>query len=238
MTSFDIELSKVRFAYPEIDMTFDLAVAADTISIITGPSGSGKSTLLNLIAGFETPSSGTIKLLGQDVTKNPPSQRPLAMLFQDNNVFEHLSVAANVGLGIKPSLKLNVAQVDTVLQALERVGLSDKSKRLPSELSGGERQRIAFARVLVQSRPILLLDEPFASLGPALRQEMIVLLAQLQQEKQLTILAVTHHPREWVDVAQNFIFVQNGHISAQGPLKDLYTRIGNSAISDYLGANV
>jgi thiamine transport system ATP-binding protein len=233
-----IEMNVVCFAYPAIDMMFDLEVAAQTITIITGPSGSGKSTLLNLIAGFEAPTSGGIKLLGQDVTNQPPSKRPLAMLFQDNNVFEHLTVEANVSLGIKPNLKLNAAERATVSQALERVGLGDKLHRLPAELSGGERQRIAFARMLVQSRPILLLDEPFASLGPALRQEMTVLLAQLQQEKQLTILAVTHHPREWMGVAQQFVFVQNGSIIAHGPMQDLLETTENTAIADYLGTKV
>lgn len=233
-----VEMNSVCFAYPAIDMVFDLKVAAQTITIITGPSGSGKSTLLNLIAGFEAPTSGSIKLRGQDVTNEPPSKRPLAMLFQDHNVFEHLTVEANVSLGIKPNLKLSAAERATVLQALERVGLGGKSRRLPAELSGGERQRIAFARMLVQDRPILLLDEPFASLGPALRQEMTMLLAQLQQEKQLTVLAVTHHPREWMGVAQRFVFVQNGRIIEQGPIQDLLENTENTAIAHYLGANV
>lgn len=233
-----IELSHVCFAYPAIDMMFDLEVAAQTITIITGPSGSGKSTLLNLIAGFEVPTSGSIKLLGQDVVNEPPSKRPLSMLFQDNNVFEHLSVAANVSLGIRPNLKLTAAEQGLVSQGLERVGLGSKSRRLPAELSGGERQRIAFARMLVQNRPILLLDEPFASLGPALRQEMTMLLAQLQQEKQLTVLAVTHHPNEWIGVAQRFIFVESGHIIAEGPMQDLLENKENAAIADYLGDNV
>jgi thiamine transport system ATP-binding protein len=235
MSAYDIELEGVSFAFPEAQMHFDLAVERSTITIVTGPSGSGKSTLLNLVAGFETPLSGDIKLCGKTVTALAPSQRPVAMLFQDHNLFDHLTVEANVGLGIRPNLKLTSDEKTQVTDALIRVGLEGKSTRKPGELSGGERQRVAFARILVQQRPILLLDEPFASLGPALRLEMTGLLAELQREKQLTVLAVTHHPAEWKDVADRFVFVDGGRITAQGPIKDLNVAHENTAINAYLG---
>jgi thiamine transport system ATP-binding protein len=164
-----------------------------------------------------------------------PSERPISILFQDHNLFNHITVEDNVGLGIKPNLKLNAADKECVETALERVGLGGKAKRLPSELSGGERQRTAFARVLVQNRKILLLDEPFASLGPSLRAEMTALLAELRHEKHLTILAVTHHPHEWGDVADHFIFVDTGTIVAHGPIKDLSKTHESAAIKHYLG---
>ncbi len=235
MCAHDIELDDVRFAFPGVEMRFDLQVAHATLAIVTGPSGSGKSTLLNLIAGFEAPLSSKVKLVGEDVTGCPPSRRPVAMLFQDHNLFDHLDVEANVSLGVRANLKLTGDEMKRVEGALARVGLDGKAKRLPSELSGGERQRAAFARILIQNRPILLLDEPFASLGPALRQEMTGLLAELQRENQLTVLAVTHHPAEWKDAATRFVFVDGGQITAQGPIKDLSFSHQNAAINAYLG---
>ena len=121
---------------------------------------------------------------GVDVTKLPPSSRPVSMIFQENNLFAHLDVAANVGLGISPALRLSSSDRDRVATALGHTGLASKEKRLPRELSGGERQRVALARALVRDRPVLLLDEPFASLGPALRDEMLDLLVSVQKERQ------------------------------------------------------
>jgi thiamine transport system ATP-binding protein len=235
MSMYDIELNDVSFAFPEAQMRFDLAVERSTITIVTGPSGSGKSTLLNLIAGFETPLSGEVMLMGATVTGFAPSKRPVAMLFQDHNLFDHLTLEANVSLGIRPNLKLTGDEKIQVADALIRVGLEGKSARRPAELSGGERQRAAFARILVQNRPVLLLDEPFASLGPALRLEMTELLAELQREKQLTVLAVTHHPAEWKDIAGRFIFVDGGRITAQGAMHELTLAHENTAIHSYLG---
>jgi thiamine transport system ATP-binding protein len=232
----DIELNKVRFAFPSAQMCFDIHIERYALTIVTGPSGSGKSSLLNLIAGFEAPLSGTVKLMGEDVTLCPPSKRPVAMLFQDHNMFSHLTVEANVSLGIRPNLKLIESEKARVGQALARVGLEGKAGRLPSELSGGERQRVAFARTLVQNRQILLLDEPFASLGPRLRYEMTRLLAELQREKNLTVLAVTHHPQEWQDLADSFVFIEDGHITAQGAMKELTSSNKNAAITSYLGS--
>jgi thiamine transport system ATP-binding protein len=235
LSEHDIYLNSVQFAFEAFAMNFDLSVSSNTINIVTGPSGAGKSTLLNLIAGFETPLSGTIELMGNNVTHAPPPKRPIAMLFQEHNVFPHLSIKCNVSLGVRSNLKLTEFEKALVDDALLRVGLLDKSKRLPSQLSGGERQRIAIARILVQNKPILLLDEPFASLGPSLRQEMIELLTQLRHEKNLTILAVTHHPNEWKNSAEQFIFVNNGHIHAQGMMQDLNFSHDNDMVQSYLG---
>src|SRR5690606_13784007 len=123
-----------------------------------------------------------------------PARRPVSMVFQENNLFAHLSVEANVGLGRSPALKLAADDRRQVSEALARTGLSGKEKRLPAELSGGERQRVALSRALVRERPVLLLDEPFASLGPALRREMLDLVRDLQAERGMTILMVSHHP--------------------------------------------
>ncbi|RWH16475.1 ATP-binding cassette domain-containing protein, partial [Mesorhizobium sp.] len=161
-----VTLDGVSFSYGEASFRFDVEFAAGRITAIMGPSGSGKSTLLNLVAGFESPNAGKVLIGGIDVDNAPPSARPVSMVFQENNLFAHLSVEANVGLGRSPSLKLTADDHRAVAEALGRVGLAGKEKRLPRELSGGERQRVALARVLIRDRPVLLLDEPFASLGP------------------------------------------------------------------------
>ena len=162
-----------------------------------GPSGSGKSTLLNLVAGFETPRSGRVLIGGADVTALPPAARPVSMVFQENNLFAHLDVERQCrarplagAAADAPPTALAVAE------ALSRTGLAGKEQRLPRELSGGERQRVALARVLVRDRPVLLLDEPFASLGPALREDMLDLLVGVQAERRMTVLFVTHQPED------------------------------------------
>ncbi len=230
-----IELNTAAFRWPETAMLFDLEIAQNQMVIVTGPSGSGKSTLLNLIAGFETPDSGTILLDGKDCTRLPPSARPVSMLFQEHNLFGHLSVEANVGFGIGPRLKFEDAERAAISSSINRVGLSGKEKRLPHQLSGGERQRAAFARTLLQDRPILLLDEPFASLGPSLRSEMMALLQELQSERPRTILAVTHHPQEWTYIADSFVFVENGTIAEKGRMDQLEDPDVPAAVRAYLG---
>ena len=231
-----IHLDHVRFAWPQMQMDFDLRVVSNRITIITGPSGSGKSTLLNLIAGFEAPSDGTIQICGKDCTEVPIAGRPVSILFQEHNLFAHLTVEANAGFGIAPRRMVSVDERQRVRDALASVGLAGKETRMPHQLSGGERQRAAFARVLLEDRPVLLLDEPFASLGPSLRLEMMQLLAHMQKSRPRTILAVTHHPQEWRDVADAFVFVHEGRILATGAIAD----IDNPALPDnvrkYLGA--
>ena len=228
-----IRLDDATYAWPDMPMRFNLAVAAGDLVIVTGPSGSGKSTLLNLIAGFEDVSGGRILLLGKDMTRTAPENRPVSVLFQENNLFQHLTVLQNAGLGLRPSLRLGEAELHRVREALAACGLEGKESRLPGELSGGERQRAGLARVLLQDRPILLLDEPFAALGPALRAEMTGLLRTIQQDRKMTVLAVTHHPEEWDAVADGFVFVDNGSAAATGSMKN-FAKAGKG-LADYLG---
>jgi thiamine transport system ATP-binding protein len=230
-----LELKQIAFGYAEARVSFDAVFPAQTITAITGPSGSGKTTLLNLIAGFETPESGSVRILGEDMNTLLPSQRPVAFLFQEHNLFSHLSVRDNVALGIARSLKITAEGEAKILSSLARVGMTDKLNRLPEQLSGGERQRAALARVLVQDRPVLLLDEPFASLGPSLRQDMTRLVGELQAERQMTVLLVTHHPAETATIAPNLCFVDEGTIKALGPLKELLGRNASASLKAYLG---
>jgi len=232
----DLVLDGVRFAYPGgKPMVFDLSVAGGERLAIMGPIGSGKSTLLSLVAGFETPSGGSISIGGRDVTSLAPASRPVSMVFQENNLFAHLDVSANVGLGRSPALKLTAADRAAVEDALARVGLAGKSARLPRELSGGERQRVALARVLVRNRPVLLLDEAFGSLGPALRDEMLDLLACVQDENGMTLVMVTHDPDDARRMAGRTAFVDDGRIVEVGTTADMLSGRAAGAIGRYLG---
>ncbi|CCV11001.1 thiamine ABC transporter ATP-binding protein [Mesorhizobium sp. STM 4661] len=231
-----VRLEQVSFSYGETPFLFDVEFAASKITAIMGPSGSGKSTLLNLVAGFETPRSGRVLIGGADVGTEPPSARPVSMVFQENNLFAHLAVKRNVGLGRSPSLRLTKADHAAVAEALKRVGLAGKEQRLPRELSGGERQRVALARVLVRDRPVLLLDEPFASLGPALRDDMLDLLAGVHAERGMTVLFVTHQPEDARRIGQNMVFLDNGTVAATGVAEDFFGRSGPEAFRRYLGA--
>ncbi|WP_274423193.1 thiamine ABC transporter ATP-binding protein [Chelativorans sp. YIM 93263] len=232
-----VKLEGLLFSYPGgAEMHFDLSISASDRVALMGPSGSGKSTLLNLIAGFELPSAGRVMIDGRDVTGSPPHHRPVSMIFQENNLFAHLTVGQNVGLGRSPSLRLSAQDRAAVTDALARTGLGGKEKRLPNELSGGERQRVALARVLVRERPVLLLDEPFASLGPALRDEMLDLIAGLSDEQAMTILMATHDPGDAERLSGTLVFVEEGRIADFGRTQAFLSGWESPAFNSYLGA--
>ncbi|OQP86927.1 thiamine ABC transporter, ATP-binding protein [Rhizobium rhizosphaerae] len=231
-----IQLEAVRLAFPARTLSFDLTIAQGGITAVLGASGSGKSTLLNLIAGFETPDQGSVALMGQPMAAVPPAGRPVSVIFQDNNLFAHLDVATNIGLGIDPGLRLSQADGTRVEAALARVGLSGFGQRRPPSLSGGERQRVALARALVQTRPILLLDEPFAALDPGLRAGMAGLIAALKVELGLTVLLVTHHPEDVRRLADQVLFLEEGRILLHVPRDVFLARTDLPEVARFLGA--
>ena len=228
-----LKLIDITWLYHHLPMRFTLSVAHGEQIAILGPSGAGKSTLLNLIAGFLTPASGNMVIDGEDHTTTPPSRRPVSMLFQENNLFSHLSVQQNIGLGLNPGLKLNASQREKILHLAQQMGIDSLLERLPGELSGGQRQRVALARCLVREQPILLLDEPFSALDPALRQEMLTLVAEVCREKQLTLLMVSHSVEDAARIAPRSIVVADGRIAWQGDTDDLLS--GNASASALLG---
>ena len=195
----------------------DVTIDAGARVAVIGPSGAGKSTLLSLISGFLPPETGRVFWQGQDITDAAPGARPVAMLFQDNNLFPHLTVAQNVGLGIRPNLRLDRDETVRVTQALARVGLGAFAQRKPAKLSGGQQSRVALARVLVQRKPLVLLDEPFAALGPALKIEMLDLVAELLEETGAGLLMVSHDPEDARRIADQAILVAEGKAHPPAP---------------------
>ena len=210
-----IRLDNVFLADDTLPMTFDLQVAAGERIAIVGPSGAGKSTLLNLIAGFVLPTRGEVWLNGENHTQSAPYERPVSMLFQENNLFPHLTVQQNLALGLKTSLKLTALEQDQIERVADAVGLTSFLSRLPNSLSGGQKQRVALARCLLRDKPILLLDEPFSALDPELRMDMLNLIDELCHSKNLTLLLVTHQPSELTGKVERMLRIENGRISQQ-----------------------
>jgi len=193
-----------------------------------GPSGAGKSTLLNLIAGFVRPTAGQVLWQGQDITALPPAQRPIAMLFQDNNLFPHLTIHENLKLAVPKG-----QDAGRISDVLARVGLAGFETRKPAELSGGQQSRAALARALLQTRPLLLLDEPFAALGPALRHQMLDLVAQITHENDIQTLMVTHNPEDAARIAAQTIIVSDGQMAPTTATHPLFAAMPE-ALKDYL----
>ena len=210
MINLDLE-----FDYPEMPMHFKLTVSQGERVAIIGESGAGKSTLLNLIAGFELAEHGQLWLNGENHFRTQPAERPVSMLFQDNNLFPHLTVAQNIGLALVPRLKLNAQQQEKAVRIATQMGIEDFLQRRADTLSGGQKQRVALARTLLRDKPILLLDEPFSALDPQRRQELQQLVATLCQEKKLTLLMVTHQFDEVSRLFNRVIEVEKGAIVKQ-----------------------
>ena len=200
------------FNYENSPMHFVLKVEQGERLAIIGESGAGKSTLLNLIAGFETPASGQILLNDCDHTQTQPADRPVSMLFQDNNLFPHLTVAQNIGLALAPSLSLNATQQQQVREIAEKMGLESLLSRRADQLSGGQKQRVALARTLLRDKPILLLDEPFSALDPIRRHELQQFILDICIERNLTFLMVTHQLEETKNLFTRVVEIREGKV--------------------------
>lgn len=228
-----LKLIDVTWLYQHLPMRFSLSVRPGEMIAVLGPSGAGKSTLLNLIAGFLQPASGSIIIENNDHTYTPPARRPVSMLFQENNLFTHLTVRQNIALGMDPGLKLNDAQRQKLEKIAGQMGITTFIDRLPGELSGGQRQRVALARCLVREQPILLLDEPFSALDPALRQEMLALVKEVCQRQQLTMLMVSHSIEDAARIAPRSVVIAEGRIVWEGEAEELMS--GKASASHLLG---
>lgn len=230
-----LELENLALRLGASAMDFSLTARPGEWLAVVGPSGAGKTTLLNLIGGFLAPASGILRFGGQDLAPLAPAERPVTTLFQEHNLFAHMSAADNVGLGLDPGLRLNAEQKKTVGAALCRVGLGDRLDARPGDLSGGERQRVALARALVRRRPVLLLDEPLGQLDPALRRQTLALIAGIHREHRLTILMVLHTPTEAMAFADRYVFVEQGQVAATFTPAELKLRQLPPGVRSYLG---
>jgi len=214
-----IRVKHVIYYYQDLTLNYDFTIPKGQLVAVLGPSGAGKSTLLNLLAGFITPDSGQIYLNQQDMTCALASQRPLTMLFQEHNLFPHLTIQQNIGLGLSPAFKLTTNDQQQIELIAEQMGITDYLYRKPHQLSGGQRQRAALARCLIQNRPILLLDEPFSALDFQRKQEMYQLLTDIHQQHQKTILMVTHDHHDVQQLAERAIIIEQGHITYDGKIE-------------------
>ena len=209
-----LRIDHVTFAHPgqEAAYQFYLSVAPGEIVAITGVSGSGKSTMLDLIAGFLKPSSGAIRFGESELTGLPPEHRPVSILFQADNLFDHLTVNANLALGL-PKTMPRVEQETRMDEALANVDLAGYGTRRAANLSGGQKQRVALARTLLRDKPILLLDEPFSALDPETAQSMRQLILRLTKERSWCVIIVSHDEEDIEALATHHFHIDGGKLN-------------------------
>lgn len=218
-----LTLENVLLRQGSFTLRADVVLPARGVIALIGPSGAGKSTVLAAIAGFLVPVEGRVLWNGKPLDALPPGARPVSMLFQDNNLFPHLTAAQNVGLGLRSDLKLSENDKMAVDAALSTVGLAGYESRKPQALSGGQQSRVALARVLVADRPLVLLDEPFAALGPALKSEMLDLVQSMLTAAGKTVIMVTHDPMDARRIADHAVLVADGSVTPPVATDDLLT---------------
>ncbi|PZX19034.1 thiamine transport system ATP-binding protein [Palleronia aestuarii] len=229
-----LTLDAVEIARGAFCLRADFVIPGGALVALIGASGAGKSTLLEAIGGFVPISGGSIYWSGADITREPPDRRPVATLFQDNNLFPHLTVSANMALGLTLRRRPSAADRKQVTEMLERVGLDGLGDRKPGALSGGQRSRVALARAVLQNRPLLLLDEPFAALGPALKAEMIGLVVGLARERGKTLMMITHDPQDAHLLGDQTILIADGRAEEPADTKRLFSAPPPS-LASYLG---
>ncbi|MEC7762658.1 MAG: ATP-binding cassette domain-containing protein [Pseudomonadota bacterium] len=228
-----LTLENLRISLGDFSLSADLTIGTGRKVAVLGPSGAGKSTLLAAIAGYQS-AKGRVVLGEDDLSALPPAQRPITTIFQDNNLFPHLTAAQNVGLGLRPDLRLTATDQTHVDEALARVGLQGLGGRKPAALSGGQAARVALARALLRRKPLILLDEPFGALGPALRDEMLELVSSLTDETGATLMMVSHEPDDARRIADEVVLVAEGKAHAPVPTDEIFAN-PPEALRDYLG---
>jgi len=232
-----LRLEGVRKSYGSVLAVagVDLVVDEGEFFTLLGPSGSGKTTLLRLIAGFERPDGGRIQLAGRDVTNVPPHLRDTNTVFQDYALFPHMSVADNIGYGLRVKGVSRQARAKRVERALAMVRLVGLGHRRPNQLSGGQRQRVALARAVVNEPEVLLLDEPLGALDLKLRQEMQIELKQIQKDVGITFVYVTHDQEEALTMSDRLAVLANGQIEQIGSPVDVYERPATEFVAGFIG---
>ncbi len=214
----------------------DLSIASGELVALVGPSGSGKSTLLELISGLETPSEGTIRVDGADVTTKEPKERGVALVFQSYALYPHLDVARNIGFPLAVERRPKPEIAERVREVAERLSIGHLLERRPAELSGGERQRVALARAIVRRPRICLFDEPLSNLDPALRSKMRAEIKELHRELGATFVWVTHDQAEAMTLADRVVVLKGGEIRQVGAPREVYARPVDTFVASFFGS--
>jgi sulfate transport system ATP-binding protein len=232
-----IEVHNVSKRFDEFVALDDvcLHVADGSLTALLGPSGSGKSTLLRIIAGLETPDSGSVLIGEEDVTVTPARERGVGFVFQHYAPFKHMTVRENVGFGLRVRRRPKVEIAARVDELLGLVRLDGLAERCPSQLSGGQLQRMALARALAPAPDVLLLDEPFGALDAQVRGELREWLRRLHDEIHVTTIFVTHDQEEAMDVAEQIVLVNHGRIEQVGSARELYEHPSNEFVMSFVG---
>jgi putative spermidine/putrescine transport system ATP-binding protein len=237
--SADVSLEGIRKTYGDVVAvdSVDLTVADGEFFTLLGPSGSGKTTTLRVIAGFERPDTGRVTLGGADITQQPPYARDVNTVFQDYALFPHMTVAENVGYGLKVKGVPRRERATQVAEVLKMVRLDGYGDRKPVQLSGGQRQRVALARSIVNQPKVLLLDEPLGALDLKLRQEMQVFLKALQRDLGMTFIYVTHDQEEALTMSDHVAVFNEGRIEQVGSPLDVYARPATEFVAGFVGTS-
>jgi ABC-type sugar transport system ATPase subunit len=234
----ELSLTKVRKAFGVVEVIrgVDLEIAHGELVVFVGPSGCGKSTMLRMISGLEDVTSGVIRIDGRDVTHTPPSKREIAMVFQSYALFPHMTVAENIGFGLKLA-RLAGAEIDGRVKAVAAtLQIEPLLQRMPRELSGGQRQRVAIGRAIIRNPRIFLLDEPLSNLDAALRVQMRLELARLHARLGATMVYVTHDQTEAMTLADRIVVFNGGKVEQVGRPMELYERPDNIFVARLIGA--
>jgi sulfate transport system ATP-binding protein len=232
-----IQVTGVNKSFGATPVLTDVSVdiASGSLTALLGPSGGGKSTLLRVIAGLETPDSGSVSIAGEDATEKPPQRRNVGFVFQHYAAFKHMTVAKNVAFGLtirkRPKDEID-ARVDELLKLVHLDGFAH---RYPSQLSGGQRQRMALARALAVQPRVLLLDEPFGALDATVRKELRAWLRRLHDEVHVTTVFVTHDQEEAMEVAEQIVVLNEGRIEQVGSPQELYEEPANEFVMGFVG---
>ncbi|WP_050470231.1 ABC transporter ATP-binding protein [Herbaspirillum chlorophenolicum] len=232
-----IEFCNVRKAYGNVTALYDfsLSIGEGEFLTILGSSGSGKSTVLNALAGFAAASSGEILIGGRAVTHEPPEKRNLGMVFQNYSLFPHMSVAQNIAFPLRMRGANRQEITEKVRHALQIVRLDAYAERMPKELSGGQQQRVAFARAIVFSPPVLLMDEPLGALDLKLREALQYEIKEIQHKLGCTVVYVTHDQREALAMSDRIVVLRDGRIEQAGSPMDIYDRPNSRFVAQFIG---
>lgn len=229
-----VDLGKTYGDFAALD-GIGLEVPPGALLTLLGPSGCGKSTLLRIVAGFVTPSRGSVLLDGSDIIRVPPFRRQTAMVFQSYALFPHMRVIENVAFGLKMRRVNKAEALRRAAEALELVRLADLADRFPSQLSGGQQQRTALARALVTDPKVLLLDEPFGALDKSLRDEVQVELRKLQQSVGVTTICVTHDQQEAMTISDYIAVMREGRVEQFGTPQEIYDNPRTRFVATFIG---